>query len=82
MRTDGLGNRPNYVSFGAYNPTLLSYPLSTVNITGLNTSYQVKYAGRISLSADNLTQNVYSYFSAAGVTTNYWVDYVEFRKVN
>ena len=82
IKTDGLGTRPNYVSFGVYNSTTLTYNMTTKNITGLNTSYQVKYAGRINLSTANLKESVYAYFSSSGVTTNYYLDYVEFRKVN
>lgn len=82
LRTDGLGNRPNYVPFGMYNSTVPYYPLSAKNINGLNTSYQVKHAGRVVLSSTDITQDTYLYFSDAGVTTQYYVDYVEFRKVN
>lgn len=82
IKTDGLGTRPNYVSFGVYNSTTATYNMTTKSITGLNTSYQVKYAGRINLSVANLKESVYAYFSSSGVTTNYYLDYVEFRKVN
>jgi len=81
IRTDGLGSRPNYVSFGVYNNTVKNYLMATKNITGLSTSYQVKYAGRISISEANLIESVYTYFSSSEVTTNYYLDYVEFRKV-
>ncbi|MDD4662085.1 MAG: prepilin-type N-terminal cleavage/methylation domain-containing protein [Candidatus Pacebacteria bacterium] len=81
IRTDGLGSRPNYVSFGVYNSTALNYNMPTKSITGLSTSYSVKYAGRITVSEANLSENVYAYFSSSGVTTNYYLDYVEFRKV-
>ena len=81
IRTDGLGSKPNYVRFGVYNGTLDIYQLSNRNITGLTTFYQVKYAGRLSLSEANLTQTILTYFSNSLVTTNYYLDYVEFRKV-
>jgi len=81
LRTDGLGNRPTYVPFGMYNNTL-AVGLFNQNVTGLNTVYQVKYVRRVILSVENMSHILYSYFSDSSSTTNYYVDYVEFRKVN
>lgn len=80
VRTDGLGGTPNSLPFVIYNWTHGTF-MHSVNITGLSTSYQVKYVGRISISEANLSENVYANFSTSGVTTNYYLDYVEFRKV-
>jgi len=51
-------------------------------VSGLTTSYQIKYVGRFNLSDTNINSNhsISSYFS--GDSTYKFVDYVEFRKVN
>jgi prepilin-type N-terminal cleavage/methylation domain-containing protein len=82
VRTDGLGNYPtSFSSVGIYNWTTASNVVY-FNISGLTTSYQVKYAGRFTLTSGMLTDVVRIFFSSSGVTTNYYIDYIEFRPVS
>jgi len=78
IRTDGTGNYPTSLSSaGVYNDTTAagliggSYP-------GLTTLYKTIYIGRVTI---NGTDNISVYFSSSGVTTNYYLDYVEFKIV-
>ena len=82
LRTDGLGTYPTSVTWGIYNSTTVAGMYSGT-ISGLTTSYQTKYIRRITLSQANMTQSIRLWFSDASHTnTQYYVDYVEFRKVN
>ncbi|MFA5432039.1 MAG: prepilin-type N-terminal cleavage/methylation domain-containing protein [Candidatus Paceibacterota bacterium] len=84
LRTDGTGTNPtSFTGAGIYNNTPTAYYVMTFNsnLVGLTSSYQVKYAGRLTLTAPMLNQSVYTYFSNSGVTTNYYIDYIEFRPV-
>lgn len=78
VRTDGTGNYPtSFNCAGVYDNTTSTY-LFYNNLTGLTTSYQIKYFGRAII---NGTDNIYTYFSCSGATTNYYLDYTEFRPV-
>jgi len=81
IRTD-TGGASSY-TFGIYNATpTVYYPMPGRAVSGLTTSYQIKYVGRFNLSDTNINSNhsISSYFS--GDSTYKFVDYVEFRKVN
>lgn len=87
VRTDGAGTNPtNFATAGIYDNTPTAYNVMIfTGITGsanLSTSYQVKYAGRLTLTQAMLTQSVYTYFSNSATTTGYYIDYIEFRLVN
>jgi hypothetical protein len=75
IRASG-GNHPNDINCGVYNQTANNYPLASVTLTGLTTSYQVKYMGRITLDNTIISQTIRTYFSTAGYTTDYYIDYV------
>lgn len=78
VRSDGTGNYPtSFNCAGVWNATTASSVFYN-NVSGLTTSYQIKYFGRATI---NGTDSVYTYFSCTGATTNYYLDYVEFRPV-
>ncbi|HOI60324.1 MAG TPA: prepilin-type N-terminal cleavage/methylation domain-containing protein [Candidatus Pacearchaeota archaeon] len=82
LRTNGLGAYPTSVTWGIYNSTTAANMYSGT-ISGLTTSYQTKFIRRITLSEANMTQQIRLWFSDSSHTdTQYYVDYVEFRKVN
>lgn len=87
VRTDGSGNYPtSFTSAGIYDNTAPAYTVTNFSnvITpsgGFTTSYQVKYAGSFTLTTAMLTQDVYTYLSNNTATTNYYVDYIEFRLI-
>lgn len=76
IRTNGAGNAPTACTFGIYDGTALTYPIITT-LTSLSTSYQEVYGGRYVLTAAMLANNLITFFSSAGVTTNYYLDYVK-----
>lgn len=79
VRTDGIGTHPtSFSSVGIWNSTdYLAHKYFT--ISGLANSYKVIYVGRFTIPDNKV---YYTWFSSAGVTTNYYIDYVEFRKVD
>jgi prepilin-type N-terminal cleavage/methylation domain-containing protein len=85
MRTGGDGNYPtSFSSAGIYNNTTAATVITFNNFFSagsLGSSYQVEYAGRFTLTSAMLTQSVYTYLSNSAATTNYYVDYIEFRLV-
>jgi len=82
LRTNGLGSYPTSVTWGIYNSDTASNMCSGT-ISGLTSFYQIKYIRRITLSEANMNQKIRLWFSdSAHTNTQYYVDYVEFRKVN
>lgn len=81
IRTNGLGTNPNNTPWRIYNATTATYPGSG-NITGLGTTYTTKYVGKLNLNEVNINESQYISFSSGGYTTTYYIDYIEFRKVN
>ncbi|OQB10270.1 MAG: hypothetical protein BWY21_00436 [Parcubacteria group bacterium ADurb.Bin216] len=81
VKTSGTGTHPTSFSVaGIYNATR-SLTMKTFPISGLSNEFQVRYIGRFNLPQEMLNDNITTYFSSSEVTTNYYLDYVEFRKV-
>lgn len=81
VRTDGLGNYPtSFSTAGLWNNTTAT-TFAGYTVTGLTTSYQLKYIGSFTLTEALLSNNIYTWFSNSATTTNYYIDYVEFRLV-
>ncbi|MFA5080721.1 MAG: type II secretion system protein GspG [Candidatus Paceibacterota bacterium] len=78
LRTDGLGSNPTSLPFYLYNGTTTSYYINTT-IYGLSSSYQVRYIGTYNLLPAEINNNIKVSFSLSGITTNYYIDYIEFR---
>lgn len=76
IRTNGAGSNPTTCSFGIYNSTTTTYPILTT-LTALSTTYQEVYAVRYVLTTSMLGNTIHTFFSATGVTTNYYLDYVK-----
>lgn len=78
IRSDGTGNFPTSLSTaGVYNNTT-SVGLIGGSYSGITTSYKTIYIGRVTI---NGTDSISAYFSSSEVTTNYYLDYVEFKIV-
>ncbi|MFA6252568.1 MAG: prepilin-type N-terminal cleavage/methylation domain-containing protein [Candidatus Paceibacterota bacterium] len=79
-RTDGSGSNPTSLPFKIYDRDTENLQEWTVN--DLSTSYQVKYVGRYTLQQADINKiHIDSSFSSGEVTTNYFVDFLEFRPV-
>jgi len=82
LRTDGSGSYPTSVTWGIYNSDTAVNMYNGV-ISGLTDYYQIKYLRRITLSEENMSQQIRLWFSDSSHTdTQYFVDYVEFRVAN
>ncbi|MDD4531424.1 MAG: prepilin-type N-terminal cleavage/methylation domain-containing protein [Candidatus Pacebacteria bacterium] len=79
IRSDGTGNYPTSLSSsGVYDSTTSSTLLTGNYVGNITTSYKTFYIGRVAI---NGTDSTSVYFSSSGVTTNYYLDYTEFRIV-
>jgi len=67
------------ISGGVYNSTAKNY-LIQFTLPNVKNTYQVLYAGRITLTTTILAQSVSTYFAPSGGATDY-IDYIEFRYV-
>ncbi|HOI60325.1 MAG TPA: prepilin-type N-terminal cleavage/methylation domain-containing protein [Candidatus Pacearchaeota archaeon] len=81
IRTNGSGTNPTNTPWRIYNVTTATYPGSG-NITELGTVYVTRYVGKLNLNETNISQSQYISFSSGGYTTTYYIDFIEFRKVN
>ena len=83
IRTNGLGSATS-LNLGNYNTTLTNNTpvITPTSITGLTSTYQIKYAGRFTLTAPLLSNAIDFYLSGTFNPTNFFVDYEEFRLVN
>lgn len=80
LRTDGLGTNPTSLPYYVYDQTTTGWLIS-MTITGLTSSYQFKYIGRFTITDAIKNDEIHSVFSLSGITTNYYIDYIEFRPV-
>ncbi|MDD5639888.1 MAG: type II secretion system protein GspG [Candidatus Pacebacteria bacterium] len=78
IRTDGAGSNPASLPFYLYNSNTTSYYINTT-IYGLTSSYQVKYIGTYNLLPSEINHTIRVALSLSGITTNYYIDYIEFR---
>jgi len=78
VKSNGSGNSPTTLTGGIYDNTAGAYALAGFPTFTVSTSYQEFYVGRTTLTAANLNHNNFIYFSQAGITTLYSVDYVKF----
>ena len=67
------------IQAGVYNETTTTYIIPQKWIVGLTSYYQVKYFSTITITESNLNDRKRFYFAGGG---QWFVDYVEFRKVN
>lgn len=79
VRTDGAGSNPTTLPCGFYNNSKKTYQLNA-GLSGLTTSYQTIFMGVLTIGADELTPETCwtTFFSAAGYTTNYYIDFQKF----
>ncbi|MBW4049425.1 MAG: hypothetical protein HIU89_16350 [Proteobacteria bacterium] len=78
LRTNGAGNSATYCNFGIYTGYSGGQGPLQVSLSPLTTSYQEVYAGQVTFTQAQLAYGLVTYFSAAGITTQYFVDYVRF----
>lgn len=77
LRTFGNGNSPTSEPFGVYDNTAAVYLLNT-NLSGLTTSFQEIYAGRVALTSSNINNQVRTFFGLSTLTTTVVLDYIKF----
>jgi prepilin-type N-terminal cleavage/methylation domain-containing protein len=80
LRSNGSGNSPNSLPWGIYNSTT-ALNMYSGSISGISTTYNVIYVRRITLLPENIGQTIRVWFSNSSITTQYYLDYVEFRPV-